>query len=271
MNWSVVASLVLLLVLLRWKRVSLLTWVLTLWFASLLFLEYGFATPIPQSVISLYMGVITGVLLIYISSDRARLQEVQRPLTAFLTERKYAPALWLLVILIPGLVAANVYRQMTAPVTAPFFARTIHPATPDAITVNSKEYDMVTLENPFRPLEETNPQQFQTHLKNGKRIYYQNCFYCHGDNMTGNGLIAHGLNPIPTNFADSGTIAMLQESFLFWRISKGGPGLPEEGGPWESAMPAWEKFLTEEEIWEVILFLYDFTNQRPRARTEVAE
>jgi len=59
---------------------------------------------------------------------------------------------------------------------------------------------------------------------------------------------------------------MLQESFLFWRISKGGPGLPEEGGPWDTAMPAWEKFLTEDEIWDVILFLYDFTEQRPRAR-----
>jgi hypothetical protein len=31
-------------------------------------------------------------------------------------------------------------------------------------------------------------------------------------------------------------------------------------------MPAWEKFLTDEEIWDVILFLYDFTGQKPRAR-----
>jgi hypothetical protein len=34
-------------------------------------------------------------------------------------------------------------------------------------------------------------------------------------------------------------------------------------------MPAWEKFLTEEEMWDVILFLYDFTGQRPRGREEV--
>ena len=31
-------------------------------------------------------------------------------------------------------------------------------------------------------------------------------------------------------------------------------------------MPAWEKFLKEEEMWEVILFLYDFTGQKPRAK-----
>ena len=55
---------------------------------------------------------------------------------------------------------------------------------------------------------------------------------------------------------------MLRETFLFWRISKGGPGLPEEGGPWDTAMPAWEKFLKEEEIWDAILFLYDFTGQQ---------
>jgi hypothetical protein len=35
-------------------------------------------------------------------------------------------------------------------------------------------------------------------------------------------------------------------------------------------MPAWEKFLKEEEMWEAILFLYDFTGQRPRAREEEA-
>ena len=35
-------------------------------------------------------------------------------------------------------------------------------------------------------------------------------------------------------------------------------------------MPAWENLLKEEEIWEAILFLYDFTGQKPRAREEAA-
>ena len=79
-------------------------------------------------------------------------------------------------------------------------------------------------------------------------------------------MFVHALDPIPTNFADKGTIAGLRDTFLLWRVSKGGPGMPEEGGPWDSAMPAWEKFLKEEEMWEVILFLYDFTGQKPRAK-----
>jgi hypothetical protein len=34
-------------------------------------------------------------------------------------------------------------------------------------------------------------------------------------------------------------------------------------------MPAWETMLTEEERGAVVLFLYEFSNQRPRAREEV--
>ena len=30
-------------------------------------------------------------------------------------------------------------------------------------------------------------------------------------------------------------------------------------------MPAWENFMTEEEMWNTILFLYDFTGYKPRA------
>jgi hypothetical protein len=35
-------------------------------------------------------------------------------------------------------------------------------------------------------------------------------------------------------------------------------------------MPAWENFLQEDEIWEAILFLYDFNGLKPRAREEAA-
>ena len=102
--------------------------------------------------------------------------------------------------------------------------------------------------------------------ESGKKLYLKNCSQCHGDNMSANGMFAHGLDPIPTNFHD--TIPQLRETFLLWRISKGGPGLPDEGGPWDTAMPAWEKFLKEDEMWDAILFLYDFTELKPRAREE---
>jgi mono/diheme cytochrome c family protein len=158
---------------------------------------------------------------------------------------------------------------MNVPLQPPFFPRTVHPGSPSQIMVHDKAIDVDAGENPFRRLETSNPEEFRTHVENGRQVYYRNCVFCHGDDLSGNGMFVHGLDPIPTNFADAGTIAQLSETFLFWRIAKGGPGLPEEGHPWATAMPAWENFLTEEEMWEVILFLYDFTGQRPRAREEV--
>jgi hypothetical protein len=92
--------------------------------------------------------------------------------------------------------------------------------------------------------------------------------HCHGDAMKGDGIYAHGLDPLPTNFVDPANIGMLTEPFLFWRIAKGGIGLPDEGAPWNSAMPAWENFLSEEDIWSVILYLYDYTGNKPRALEE---
>ena len=107
-------------------------------------------------------------------------------------------------------------------------------------------------------------------MAKGGEIYIRNCVYCHGDNLDGKGHFAPGFNPPPANFQDPGTIAMLQEAFLFWRIAKGGPGLPKESTPWNSVMPPWEDRLTEEQIWQVIMYLYDATGQQPR-RWEASE
>ncbi len=268
MNLLVVGPVLAFMLLLMWKRVGMLTWLFTWWIGLFIVLRFGFTVPIPQSVVNIYMGVITFSLLLYVTSEQKRLEAVTTPLKAFITQKRYVVPLVLVMIAIPSLLATRMYLDATAPVQAPFFARTVHPATPAMITVHNQEYDMATLDNPFRELETSDPDLFKKHLENGRRVYYENCHYCHGDNMSGNGVFAHGLNPIPTNFQDPGTIAMLQESFLFWRISKGAPGMPEEGGPWESAMPVWENFLSAEEMWDVILFLYDYTDQRPRARTE---
>ena len=266
MNLLVVLVMVAAFGVLRFLRATLLLWAIAWWAGIYVLLRFGFTTPIPASVISLYMGIVSIAILAYVSSSQDRRDEVSRPLVRLITEPRYRLLLVAVVLLIPALAAANVYMQLNVPIEPPYYARTIHPASPSTITVHDKRINLDAGENPFRHLETSSPEEFRKHLENGRRVYYRNCFYCHGDNMSGDGMFVHGLNPIPTNFRDSGTIPMLQETFLMWRISKGGPGLPEEGGPWDSPMPAWEKFLTEEEMWDVILFLYDFTGQRPRAR-----
>jgi mono/diheme cytochrome c family protein len=144
-------------------------------------------------------------------------------------------------------------------VEAPPALRSIHPAPPSRITFRGKSMTLAELENPLRKTG-----NMQAHYEEGRRVYYQNCLPCHGDALDGQGHWAHAFNPAPLNFRDNGTIAQLSESFVFWRIAKGGIGLPKEGTPWNSAMPAWEDFLTEEEIWAVIIFLYQQTGWTPR-------
>lgn len=254
--------------LLRFRRANLLLWAGAWWVGIYVLLRFGFTAPIPSSVISLYMGIITIAILAYVSSSEERRAEVSGPLVQFITEKRYTAFLVATVLAIPALAAANVYVRMNAPLEPPFFPRTVHPASPTTITVHEKRIDLDAGENPFLPLERSDPAAYRGRVENGRKVYYQNCVFCHGDTMAGNGMFAHALDPIPTNFTDQGAIAMLRDTFLFWRISKGGPGLPEEGGPWDTAMPAWETFLKEDEIWDVILFLYDFTGQKPRAKEE---
>ena len=270
MKLPVVLAVLAVLALLRFRRTNLLTWAVAWWAGVYVLLRYGFTAPIPSSVIFIYMGIVTLAVLAYVSSSEERRAEVARPLIRLMTEKRFAPLLALTVVAVPALAAASIYMRMNAPIEPPFFARTVHPASPSEITVHDKKIDLDAGENPFLHLQTSNPQEFRRHVENGRRTYYRNCVFCHGDTLAGTGMFVHGLDPIPTNFADQGAIAMLRDSFLFWRISKGGPGLPEEGGPWESAMPAWEKHLKEDEIWETILFLYDFTGQKPRAK-EAAE
>jgi len=271
MNLLVLLAVLAALGLLRLLRASLLLWAGAWWVGIYVLFRFGFTAPIPSSVVSIYMGIVTAAILAYISSSRERREAVGGPLLRFMTEKRYTAALAGTVVAIPALAAANVYVQMNAPLQPPFFARTVHPASPSDITVHDKKIDLDNGENPYRHLETSNPEEFRKHVEHGRQVYYRNCVFCHGDNLAGNGMFVHGLDPIPTNFADKGTIPMLRETFLFWRIAKGGPGLPEEGGPWDTAMPAWEKFLKEDEIWDAILFLYDFTGSKPRAKEKEEE
>lgn len=265
---AVILPIAAVMLLLGWRKVGMLTWTLAWSVAVWAGLKFGFVTPVPGSVIKLYMGIVLLSLFAYVSSAADRREGFTGPIVRLVVNPSMRPALVVVLFAVPLLVGLNTYMKLSVPLEAPSFGRTVHPAPPDLISVHDEDVSLITADNPFRNLEQTDPEAFGEHVENGRRVYYQNCFFCHGDFMGGNGMFAYGLNPIPSNFTDPGVLPMLQESFLFWRISKGAPGLPEEGGPWDSAMPAWEKFVTKEEMWDAILFLYDFNGYRPRARVE---
>ena len=235
---------------------------------SYLLLRFAVQPPIPSSVLGMYMFFIGVALLLFVSSDDDLFAEFKRPLVSLLTAPKQKLSRRALGVLLPLLAAYLGYAGARTEITAPTQQRTVHPAPPSEIDFKGRRINLLTAENPFRHLEEEDPAAFHQHVLKGKEVYYRNCVFCHGDSLKGDGVYSHGLSPIPANLADAGTIDQLQESFLFWRIAKGGPGLPGEGTPWDSAMPVWEKFLDEDQIWDVILFLYDFSGTRPRSWEE---
>ena len=267
MNLVVVTAIAVALLALRYRRIGAALWAVVWLAAAYAFAKWAIVPPLPSSIVSLYMLVAVLSVAAYFTADDERPREIDRQLRAFVTEKRLRLPLVGVLALAPIGVGAKVYLALraTAP-QPPAFGRTIHPAPPSTTTFRGRELALTSLANPYRALEQTDPTKFAEHVRSGRRVYHQNCVFCHGDDLAGKGLFAHGLDPLPTNFQDAGTIAQLQESFLFWRIAKGGPGLPEESGPWSSAMPAWEPLLTEAEVWDVILFLYDYTGQRPRAR-----
>jgi mono/diheme cytochrome c family protein len=101
-------------------------------------------------------------------------------------------------------------------------------------------------------------------LFEGRALYAMNCRPCHGDSVAGDGPMADGFKLRPINFTDNGTIETIVEGYTFWRVTNGGPGLPTEATPWDSAMPEWKLNLTEEERWKIILAEYDLAGKTPR-------
>ena len=244
---------------------------------SYLFLDYGIAyispligitsgpVPIPNSVLLQYLITVAVGILLWVSDNDARWAEFKAPMHRVMVDPDRKIARNSLMVLVPILVAFATFNQVKPSVAAPTTLRSIHPSAPGQFDFQGTTLELADLENPLR-----SRGSLEDHYEEGKRVYYENCLGCHGDGLNGQGHYAHGFNPAPLSFQDVGTIAQLVESFVFWRIAKGGPGLPNEGAPWNSAMPAWEDFLTEDEIWSVIIFLYEQSGHEPRTFEEEA-
>ena len=224
------------------------------------------SAPVPNSVILQFTITALVGVLIYVSDNEERWSQFKEPILATLVQPDLK---WLrisLLVLFPVLVGWLTYSQVRPSVAAPLQLRSIHPAPPTSISFRGRTIELTALQNPLRE-----DGSLEEHYEIGRRVYYQNCLPCHGDLLDGGGHYAHGFSPQPLDFTDNGTIPQLTESFVFWRVAKGGPGLPSEGGPWNSAMPAWEPILTEDEIWAVTMFLYDQTGWTPRTWEDEGE
>jgi len=239
--------------------------------AYLLF-DNAFPPLLPMAVLVPYMIItITGVLL-YFACDDERWNEFKSPITAIIRDDDKQAIRWGFLIVVPLVAAYATYDIIKPSLDAPVELRQMHPAPPASFSAFGRQYNLASLENPVRQEilktmatdRDAGWKLYDNTALAGRDVYYQNCFQCHGDLLDGQGHYAQGFNPLPISFQDPTIIPQLQESFLFWRIATGGPGLPKEGAPWNSAMPVWHEMLSEKDVWNVITFIFDYNGQVPR-------
>ena len=265
------------------------------WVFVLLYLKFRVYPPIPFSVRAMYGTVSLVAVFMWVSASEEDWKQFKQPVMNVLDAQSGGNKLlrYGYLVLIPILVGWTSFNSLVPKSEEPIELRTVHPAPPASTKVQGKTYVLQTSQNPYRVNLEGKYDQAYTdaniveqgmgrlmkpnanpwdeksegylkYVREGGEIFFQNCHFCHGDNLNGRGLHAFAFNPIPANFTDPGTIAQLQETFIFWRVSKGGIGLPNEGFPWASVMPPWEQHLTVDEIWKVVLFEYWHTGYYPR-------
>lgn len=100
-----------------------------------------------------------------------------------------------------------------------------------------------------------------TALAQGRRLYQTNCAACHGETGAGDGQFAEEMKAIakknndehgiqaPTDFSDAEHLLEAQPAKLHGLILRGGMG---------TGMPMWGTIFTEEQIWDLVAYLYSF-------------
>jgi len=79
-------------------------------------------------------------------------------------------------------------------------------------------------------------------------LYFDNCVQCHGNTGKGDGPEAHLHDPHPSDLSDRPHNAAVTDGELFFRISEG-----------RKPMPAFKKRLTEDQRWQLVLFVRSFS------------
>ena len=222
------------------------------WAFVLLYLKFRVYPPIPFSVRAMYGTVSLVAVFMWVSANEEDWKKFKQPIMNVLDAQSGTNKLlrYGYLVLIPILIGWTSFNSMKPKSEEPIELRTVHPAPPASTKVHGKTYTLQTSQNPYRvnpegkydqefsnkliveqsmgrlmapnanPWDEKN-QGYLKYVREGGEIFFQNCHFCHGDNLNGRGLHAFAFNPIPANFTDPGTIAQLQETFIFWRVAKG--------------------------------------------------
>lgn len=102
---------------------------------------------------------------------------------------------------------------------------------------------------PSQYVGKTNPlAETPSVLAEGRKLYAANCASCHGAEGRGDGPLAANLDPPPPDLAQTMSMPVSRDDFLYWTIAEG-------GAQFGSAMPAFKASLKPDQIWSIITAL----------------
>jgi mono/diheme cytochrome c family protein len=85
-------------------------------------------------------------------------------------------------------------------------------------------------------------------LPGARKLYLDKCAECHGDTGKGDGPQGRMYDPQPKDLTDAAHMNAVSDGELFYKISEG-----------HRPMPAFRKRLTDEQRWQLVLFLRSLT------------
>jgi mono/diheme cytochrome c family protein len=85
-------------------------------------------------------------------------------------------------------------------------------------------------------------------ISQGRTLYQKNCASCHGKTGMGDSEPRRSLSPSPALLAYMIQSPNAVDGYMLWSISDG-------GGAFGSAMPAFKKSLTQDQIWKIVTYM----------------
>lgn len=245
--------------------------------------------PMPSAALGMYRTLILFGLFVFVASSHSRRQAFLVPLFQFMGSPRQgwrSMARGAVLVVLP-LAVGGIYLVDGLPrLISPTRVRIQHPAMPRKfeklrspfrdpgpkavaafkaeLAKASESGEDETAKKPPPGDAEARAALVKKWTREGAALYAVNCRPCHGMQANGAGPMARGFRLKPANFRDPGLLPTVVESYAFWRISKGGPGLPAASTPWDSAMPIWQLDLSEKQRWKILLGEYFLSGVGPR-------
>jgi mono/diheme cytochrome c family protein len=129
---------------------------------------------------------------------------------------------------------------------------------PEPVAEEQKLTVAVRPEPPSPYREMTNPYAADDaeRIDAGFRRFKTLCARCHGPSADGNSPVGKALDPPAGNLTDPKVMNHVTDGYLYWRISEGG-----DFEPFNSSMIPWGEDLSEEDRWNIILWIRSLQNQ----------